>query len=65
MTDVMTPDEHYAEAHYQLSLAYGSDDWASEDGGPRDPKWRQRQAQIHATLALAGYTRGYAPGRQA
>lgn len=44
----MTPDEHYAEAE-KLLRPYPSQVLASESNA--------RIAQIHAILALAGYTR--------
>ena len=46
----MRGPEHYREAERLLRFAAASDDLGAID------KWRQRQAQVHATLALAAAT---------
>jgi hypothetical protein len=48
----MSPQEHYDEAERLLRAPYADAD-------------THRAAQVHATLALAGFTRDYAPGRLA
>jgi len=46
----MTPAQHYSEAEEHLAAAA-----AIEPGGHEDSQsaWHQRQAQVHALLALA------------
>ena len=59
----MTGPEHYATAEEHLASATGIETDGHEDG---KSAWHQRQAQVHATLALAamwsGHPDAYDPG---
>jgi hypothetical protein len=50
-TCYLSPQEHHDEAARLLIRA------ANPDTGAEASAWQQRQAQVHATLALAGFTR--------
>ena len=56
----MTPAQHYSEAEEHLAAAAAA---AIETDGHEDSQsaWHQRQAQVHALLALAAGAPGVVP----
>jgi hypothetical protein len=54
----MTPAQHYSEAEEHLAAAAAIETDGHEDS---QSAWHQRQAQVHALLALAAGAPGVVP----